>query len=206
MEQVQPDTEERTPGSRLLEDLLHQAPPECFTLGWLISNLQQRSFGIVVLLLGVIAATPIGSTVPGLMLAVVALQMIAGRRELVFPQFITARSLPTRYLFRVGKHAIPVMRYLEKAVHPRWPTAFEAAKHFVGVMILLLTAVLLLTPVPLSNIAPATVIALISLAYLEEDGLLLCFAFLAAVVLISAASAAVWGTIVGVAAFISRIL
>jgi hypothetical protein len=45
------------------------------------------------------------------------------------------------------------MQYLEKVVHPRWPTAFEAAKHFVGVVILLLTAALLLTPVPLSNIA-----------------------------------------------------
>jgi hypothetical protein len=56
----------------------------------------------------------------------------------------------------------------------------------------------------LSNIAPAIVIALISLAYLEEDGLLLCFGLLAAVVLISVASAAVWGAIVG-AAFISHI-
>jgi hypothetical protein len=204
MEQVEPDTKERTPSSRVLEDLLHQAPPECFTLGWLISNLQQRSFGIVVLFLGLLATTPIGSTVPGLMLVAVALQMIAGRRELVFPQFITARSLPTRYLFRVAEHGIPVMQYLEKAVHPRWPIAFEATKRFVGVVVLLLTAALLLTPVPLSNIAPAIVIALISLAYLEEDGLLLCFALLAAVVLISVASAAVWGTIVG-AAFISRI-
>jgi Exopolysaccharide synthesis, ExoD len=94
------------------------------------------------------------------------------------------------------------MQYLEKVVHPRWPTVFEAAKHFVGVVVLLLTAALLLTPVPLSNIAPAIVIALISLAYLEEDGLLLCFGLLAAVVLISVASAAVWGAIVG-AAFIS---
>ena len=204
MEQVQPDTKERTPSSRVLEDLLHQAPPECFTLGWLISNLQQRSFGIVVLFLGLLATTPIGSTIPGLMLAAVALQMIVGRRKLVFPQFITTRSLPTRYLFRVAEHAIPVMQYLEKAVHPRWPTAFEAAKHFVGVMVLLLTAVLLLTPVPLSNIAPATVIALISLAYLEEDGLLLCFALLTAAVMISLESAAVWGTIIG-ATFISRI-
>jgi hypothetical protein len=204
MEQLQPGTKERTPSSRVLEDLLHQAPPECFTLGWLISNLQQRSFGIVVLILGLLATTPIGSTVPGLMLAAVALQMIVGRRELVFPQFITARSLPTRYLFRVAEHGIPVMQYLEKAVHPRWPIAFEATKRFVGVAVLLLTAALLLTPVPLSNIAPAIVIALISLAYLEEDGLLLCFALLAAVVLISIASAAVWGTIVG-AAFISRI-
>src|ERR1700730_12078552 len=115
MEQVQPDTKERTPSSRVLEDLLQQAPPECFTLGWLLSNLQQRSFGIVVLFLGLLATTPIGSTVPGLMLAAVALQMIAGRRELAFPQFITARSLPTSYLFRVGRHAIPVMQYLEKA-------------------------------------------------------------------------------------------
>ena len=71
-------------------------------------------------------------------------------------------------------------------------------------MVLLLTAALLLTPVPLSNIAPAIVIALISVAYLEEDGLLLCLALLAAVILISVASVAVWGTIVG-AAFISRI-
>jgi hypothetical protein len=138
------------------------------------------------------------------MLATVALQMIAGRRELAFPQFISARSLPTRFLFWVGRHAIPAMQYLEKAVHPRWPMAFEAAKHFVGVVVLLLTATLLLTPVPFSNIAPAIIIAVISVTYLEEDGLLLCFALIAAVILISAESAAVWGAIVG-AGFVSHI-
>ena len=191
-----PDTKDRTPSSRVLKDLLNQAPADYFTLGWLMSSLHQRSFGIVMLFLGLLATAPIGSTVPGLMLAAVAVQMIAGRRELVFPRFITARSLPTRYLFRLGVRAIPVLQYLEKAVHPRWPTAFEGAKRLVGVIVLLLTAALLLTPVPLSNIAPAIVIALISLAYIEEDGLLLCFALLAAAVLIAVASAAVWGTIV----------
>jgi hypothetical protein len=54
---------------------------------------------------------------------------------------------------------------------------------------------LLLTPVPLSNIAPAVLIVLISLAYIEEDGLLLCLAFLFAVILISIASLAVLGAI-----------
>ena len=71
-------------------------------------------------------------------------------------------------------------------------------------MVLLMAGVVLLTPVPLSNIPPAIVIALISLAYIEEDGLLLCAALLAAVVLILAASAAVWGTIVG-AALVSQV-
>jgi hypothetical protein len=41
------------------------------------------------------------------------------------------------------------------------------------------------------------VISLISLAYIEEDGLLLSAAFLAAIILIALGSAAVWGTIVG---------
>ena len=204
MEQVSPDTKERLPSSRVLEDLVHRAPADYFTLGWLMSTLRQRSFGIVMLFLGLLATAPIGSTVPGLMLAAVAVQMIAGRCEPVFPHFITARRLPTRYLLSLGGRAVPALRYLEKAVHPRWPTAFEAAKRFVGVMVLLLTAVLLLTPVPLSNIAPAIVIALISLAYIEEDGLLLCLALPAAAVLIGVASAAVWGTIVS-AVLISHI-
>jgi hypothetical protein len=185
----------KTPSSRVLEDLLRQAPSDHFTLGWLLSSLHQRSFGVVMLLLGVLATAPIGSTVPGIMLAAVAVQMITGRQQPVFPLFITAQTLPPQYLFSLGGRAIPMLRYLEKAVHPRWPTAFEAARRFVGVVVLLLTAVLLLTPVPLSNIAPAVLVVLICLAYIEEDGLLLCAAFFAAVILISIEVAAVWGTI-----------
>ena len=190
------DTTERTPSSQVLESLLDQAPADFFTFGWLMSALHQRSFGILMLLLGLLATVPIGSTVPGIVLAAVAVQMIAGRSAPAFPRFITARRLPTRYLSVLAARSIPVLRYLENAVHPRWPAAFETAKRFVGIIVLLLTSILLLIPVPLSNIAPAIVIALIALAYIEEDGLLICFAFLAALVLIAAASAAVWGAAV----------
>jgi hypothetical protein len=40
------------------------------------------------------------------------------------------------------------------------------------------------------------VISLISLAYVEEDGLLLSAGFLAAIILIALGAAAVWGTII----------
>ena len=63
-------------------------------------------FGVVLLFLGLLATAPIGSIVPGLLLAVVAFQMITGRREPVFPRFITARGLPTRYLLWVGERAL----------------------------------------------------------------------------------------------------
>jgi hypothetical protein len=119
----------------------------------------------------------------------------APRRLSVRPAPRWAR-LPTNQLLRLGGRAIHILKYLEKAVHPRWPMTFEVAKRAVGIMVLLLTVVLLLTPVPLSNVAPAMVISLISLAYVEQDGLLLSAAFLAAIILIGIGSAAVWGTIV----------
>jgi hypothetical protein len=191
------DTKRRMPSSRVLEDVIHQARGEFVTVGWLTSILHRHSFGIIILCLGLLATTPVGSTIPGLILAVMAGQLIVGRGEPVFPHFIMKRRLPTKQLVGLGERAVHVLKYLEKAVHPRWPVTFEAAKRAVGVMVLLLTAVLLLTPLPLSNVAPAIVISLISLAYVEEDGLLLSVAFLAAIILIGIASAAVWGTIVG---------
>jgi hypothetical protein len=77
---------------------------------------------------------------------------------------MSIRPVFSQILSRLSGRAIHVLKYLEKAVHPRWPMTFEVAKHAVGVMVLLLTVVLLLTPVPLSNVAPAMVISLISLA------------------------------------------
>jgi hypothetical protein len=46
-------------------------------------------------------------------------------------------------------------------------------KRAVGVVVLLLTLVLLLAPVPMIQVVPALVIVMISLAYIEEDGILL---------------------------------
>lgn len=190
-----PVTRQRTPISRVLADLLREAPADHFSLGWLLSTLRQRSFGVVMLFLGVLATAPIGSSVPGLMLAAVAVQMILGSRDAFFPRFVTERRLPTQYLFRLGGRAIPVLQYLERVVHPRWPLAFDVGRRFVGVVVLLLTTVLLLTPIPFSNIAPAVLIVLISLAHIQEDGLLLWLAFSAAIIMVGIASVAVWGTI-----------
>ena len=129
MEQIPADKKQRMPSSRVLEKVIYQAPADYFTVGWLTSILQQRSFGVVMLLLGLLATIPVGSTVPGLMLAAMAVQLIAGRSEPVFPHFITTRRLPTRHLLRLGGRAIHVLKYLEKVVHPGIaPAAVELGK------------------------------------------------------------------------------
>jgi hypothetical protein len=90
-----------------------------------------------------------------------------------------------------------VLRYLEKVVHPRWHTPLEATKRLVGTIVVVLSATLVFIPIPLSNVVPALVIALISLAYLEEDGVLLSIALLAGVIVLAVAAAAVWQMVVG---------
>ena len=82
-------------------------------------------------------------------------------------------------------------------IHPRWHTPIGATKRLVGAIVLTLSATLVLIPVPLSNVAPALVIALIALAYLEEDGILLLIAVLAAVILLVVAVGAAWEMVVG---------
>jgi hypothetical protein len=190
-------TKQRTPSSRVLAQVISQAPADYFTVGWLTSTLQRRSFGFIMLFLGLLATIPVGSTLPGLLLAAMAVQLVRGRSEPVFPEFIRTRRFRTSHLRRLSGRTVQLLTYFERTVHPRGPMIFEAMKPVVGVVVLLLTAVLLLTPVPLSNVAPAIVIALMSLAYVEDDGLLLCISLIAAIILIVIASAAIWGAIAG---------
>ena len=136
----------------------------------LMHSLDKRSFGIIMLLLALVAIVPGLSIVAGLLLMIPAFQMIAGKPAPVFPRRIAARPLPTRRVAAVAQRSVPVLRYLEKLIHPRWHAHFEAAKRLVGAVIALLSATLVFFPIPLSNMVPALVIALISLAYLEEDG------------------------------------
>jgi len=172
-------------------------PPDHFTLGWLLGSLRKRSFGIIMLLLAVVAIAPGISIVAGLLLMIPAFEMIAGRPAPTFPRRIATRPLPTRHLAALVQRAVPVLRYLEKAIRPRWSTPFEATKRLVGAVILILAVTIVFSPVPLSNVIPALVIALISLAYLEEDGLLLSIALLAAVVILAVALATAWEMALG---------
>src|SRR5258708_195082 len=191
-----PDRALHVPTSLVLQGLLDEAPADHFTLEWLISRLPQRSFGIVMLLLGVLAMVPLGSLIPGLLLAILAAQMTVGRPGPVFPRRIATHPLPSRHLVRMGRQPILVLKHLERVIRPRWPTPFGATKRVIGGVVFLLTCLILLAPVPLTNVPPAADIALISLAYIEEDGVLLAVALTAAVVMLAIASAAVWGAVV----------
>jgi hypothetical protein len=192
-----PDAQTPTPTSVVFRQLLEDAPPDQFTLNWLLGRLGKRSFGIIMLLLAVVAIAPGVSIIAGLLLFIPAFQMILGHAAPVFPQSIAARPLPTRQLTAVVQRAVPALRTLEKVVYPRWPIPHQATKRLVGIVVVLLDITLTFTPLPLSNIVPALLIGLISLAYLQEDGLVLSVALMLSAMLLTADLLAVRETIRG---------
>jgi hypothetical protein len=197
LRQSRPDAGAFIPASAILQKLHGEAPAGYFTLDWLMGSLQKQSFGLIMLVLALVAAAPGISLLGGLLLLIPAFQMIAGRPAPVFPRWIAARRLPTRHLGTVVERAIPMLRYLEKAIHPRHPTPRGATKRVVGFVVMMLSARLILTPIPFSNILPAFVIALISLAYVEEDGLMLSICLLVGFVVIAVDLAMLWEIVHG---------
>ncbi len=185
----------RVPTSVLLEGLMHEAPANSVSLGWLIERLGPRSFGLVLLLLGLLALLPGIAIAAGLLLAIPASQMLRGHVAPVFPARIVGRELPARRLAALIRRALPALRLMERVMRPRFPTPFQATKRLVGALMLLLGALLLATPVPLSNIPYGIAIILLAFAYLEEDGVALCLALGLTVVAFAAGAAVLWMTL-----------
>ncbi len=190
------ENEVRLATSTILERLLDDAPRSHVTLNWLIDNLGARSFGIVMLLIGLVGLVPGASPLIGVLLAYPAIQMVMARPAPVLPGIIARQRIETPRLARLIERLIPVLHRLERVVRPRWRTPFEATKRVVGFVILLL-GITLLAPIPFSQIIPALVIMLLAFAFLEEDGMLLCIALSAAVISLSITVAAVWGAVEG---------
>jgi hypothetical protein len=173
---------------------VREAPADNVTLGWLLDHLRTRSFGIVLLLLGVCGLIPVVSPLAGLALAIPAFQMIRADAVPIFPRKVAQRPLATEKFTGMLTRTIPTLRYLERFVRPRWSTPFETTKRVIGGFVLLLGLGLLM-PVPLSNIPVGLVIVLMAFAYLEEDGILLAISLVIAFALFAAGALTLWTTI-----------
>jgi len=183
--------------SAVLQQLHNEAPTDHFTLAWLLGRLHKQSFGVIILILAVIAVAPGASIVAGALLFIPAFEMILDRPSPTFPRRAANYPLPTHHLAALVQRAIPVLQHLEKVIYPRWLTPPDATKRLVGIVVAILSASLVFIPIPLSNIIPALLIALIALAYVEEDGLLLSIGIMGAVILSTVEVAAVWAMLRG---------
>jgi hypothetical protein len=89
------------------------------------------------------------------------------------------------------EYTVPPLRYLVEYIRPRWHAPFGSARRLVGVAILLIGN-FAVCAYPIEQCAACLATMLLSFAYLEEDGMLLCVASVIILVLLLIAGAAAW--------------
>ncbi len=171
--------------SLLLQHLIDDAPKDHFTLDWVIHNLPKNSFGFILLFLSVIALLPVISVVARVLMSILLCQIILGYHKPVLPRRLVHRPISSRYLTNLKPRIIPALQFLEKIIRPRWPVMFMGSRRIVAFIALLNIALSLPLPLPLANMPPAMTSALMALAYIEHDGVILAIALFFSVAMLT---------------------
>jgi hypothetical protein len=182
---------ERKNTSQLLEELVSKAPDGPVDLDWLLRHLDRRSFGLILLLLGLLVIVPGVATVATVMLVFPAVEMMLGRSGPDFPRFLSKRQFDFTRFKRFSEAVQPALRAIERFSRPRWTLPHAIAGRLVGAVIFVL-ALSAMWPLPLVNVLPGVVIVLIAIAYLQEDSLLLAISICATAVSLFGFGWTVW--------------
>ena len=174
--------------------MLDRADGPRVSVGWLIAELGERSFGLTLLVMAIIALLPGASTVVGLLIAWPAIQLILGHDTAALPRAMARREVDVERLARVIDVVVPRLAWVERLIRPRWAAVFQTTRRVVGTA-MLLVGLTLISPVPFSQIVPALVIMLLALAYLEEDGFALLLALFAAFCSLAVTGTTLWGAV-----------
>ena len=183
-----------TPTSVQLLRMLDRATGAKVSIGWLMDELGERSFGLTLLVMALIALLPGASIVVGLLMAWPAVQLMLGYEKASLPSVMARREVGVAPLARIVAIAAPRLARAERLIRPRWPELFRTTRRLTGVAMLLL-GLTLISPVPFSQVVPALVIMMLALAYLEEDGFALLIALTAALGSLAMTGVTVWGAV-----------
>lgn len=161
---------------------LADEPGERITVKTIVGVLSDRSFAILVVLLGLPNCLPMPPPIPAvcsLLLLLVAGQMAAQRRTPWLPRALLLRSVARADLARAVRRALPLVGRLEQWSQPRW-TLFEARTGAVLSGLLLGTlAIGMLFAAPFVGQVPyGLAVCLVGLGHIERDGLLVMFGIL----------------------------
>jgi len=182
---------------------------ERVTIGQILDALDARAFGIATLLFAIPSCVPMPPGVPtivGVALLIVSLQMVAGRKELWLPRFITSKGFSRSALVSGLERFVPFLRMIERIARPRFLFMTGAAGTvLVGALILVMAIVLILPLPPGGNFPPAMACAILGLGLIERDGLILflgALATIAATVIVSLVTIAVIDALPAVAGWL----
>lgn len=179
--QTDPEHSIHLPLGDALEALLHTGDPRGPSIGESTEAVGEKGFGLVLMVLSLPSALPVpapGYSTPfGIVIGLIALQMMLGRQVLWIPEKLKAVRIKPTLAKRMLGTAARFLRKIERFIRPRQRWIRTRAGQAGLATVIFIMACLMILPIPLTNTLPAMVIFLIGIGLSEEDGLLAIAAF-----------------------------
>jgi hypothetical protein len=156
------------------------------TVGDLMASLRTRAFGLSLILFGLPNLLPIPGLpiLTGIILALLAVQIVLGRDVPWLPARIAGATLPRERLNQVMARTLPLLRWIERVTKPRFALAAgPTARRVVGLTVLVLAVLLIILPIPwIGSMPQGLALCVLGLGLTERDGVLVTAGFVLAAV------------------------
>lgn len=170
----------------LTRDLATAGAGDGLTLGEIRDRLDERGFGLLILILSIPCLVPALYGVPqviGVPIILLAGQLLIGMKEPWLPKSFLSRRCPQSWLDRMADFAEKRMGWFERLSRPRLrvlSTGF--GERFAALFMILATITIVL---PLVNTVPSVALAMLAVGLIQRDGVF---------VLLGATIASLWAT------------
>ncbi|HYE42790.1 MAG TPA: exopolysaccharide biosynthesis protein [Caulobacteraceae bacterium] len=158
------------------------AGPDGMTLNEVLDHLDERAYGVAILVLSIPCLVPALYGVPqvlGVPMLLLAGQMLLGRQEPWLPSSVGGRRIPKGWLERMAGFADKRMRWFERVSRPRAAKLADGPgdRFAAGFMILAIVTII----IPFTNTVPSLAVALMCVGLIQRDGVFVAVGALVAV-------------------------
>lgn len=155
------------------------------TLGSIVESVGGRSFGPLLLLIGVIMTSPLSGmpgvpTTMGVLVVLIAGQLLFGKDHFWLPRWVLKRSLEQQKICKAIDWLRPPARLVDRWLRPRLPAFVKGWRiHLISFFCAAIGAVMpIMEVVPFSAHAAGLALSAFGLALIVRDGLLALISFL----------------------------
>ena len=162
---------------------------ESVSLGMIIEAVGGRSFGPLLLMVGVVMTSPLSGipsipTSMGLLVLLIAVQLLLRRQHFWLPRWLLKRSLARGKLHKAIRWLRPTARFVDRWLRPRLPAFIDGISIYLVAIVCIVIAALMpiMELVPFSAHGAGVALTAFGLSLIARDGLLALFAFVSTAV------------------------
>lgn len=180
-------TQEITNLEEMLDRIYESANEEGrVSLGTIVESVGDRSFGPLLLMVGVIMTSPLSGmpgvpTTMGALVLLIAGQLLFRRDHFWLPRWVLRRSMEQSRVRRAIDWLRPLARFVDRWLRPRLPAFIRGISiYLISLVCAVIAAVMpMMELVPFSAHLAGLALTAFGLALISRDGLLALLAFLA---------------------------